>query len=203
MFPITRARRFPSASRGTSMLEILITIVILTFGMLGLAALQARAHTAELESYQRGQALILLEDIVSRMDGNRTAALKLIGATYAYDGGYDYVTASALGTGATDATNCTTLTTRALIDLCEWSKAIKGSSETKTVGSTTTKQGAMIDGRGCITAVNTSTYMVSIVWQGMNPTAAPSTTCGTGLYDAEATRRAVTTVYYVATMGAP
>ncbi len=194
MFPGKHSRRFPApgANRGTSMLEILITIVILTFGMLGLAALQARAHTAELESYQRGQALILLQDMVSRMDANRTAAA-------------NYVTASALGTDATDLTDCTTGATRAAIDQCEWSKAIKGSSETKTVSGTTTNQGAMINGRGCVQAIAgiTNAYMISVIWQGLNPTAAPASTCGSGLYDSEPTRRAVNAVFQVADLAAP
>lgn len=172
----TAPRAAPARSRGTSMLEVLVTILILTVGMLGLAALQGKAHTSELESYQRGQALILLQDISSRMESNLSGAAGYITAT------------SGVGTGATDATVCTTLATRAAIDLCEWSKALKGSSEQKG----TTKQGAMIDGRGCVASAGTNVYLVSVVWQGLNATAAPATACGTGLYDSETTRRAVT-----------
>lgn len=167
----------PARSRGTSMLEILVTILILAVGMLGLAALQGQAHKSELESYQRGQALVLLQDISSRMDSNITNAA-------------GYVT-GALGTGATDAATCTSLTTRAAIDLCEWSKALKGSSESKS-GVT---QGAMIDGRGCVaTTAVADSYIVSVVWQGLNKTSVPATTCGQNSYDSEATRRAVTTL---------
>jgi len=169
----------PAQSRGTSMLEILITILILTVGMLGLAALQGKAFTSELESYQRGQALILLQDLGSRMEGNMNNAA-------------NYITTSA-GTGATDAADCTALATRGAIDLCEWSKALKGSSETKG----TTKQGAMINGRGCVATTGTNTYLISVVWQGLNATAAPATTCGQSLYDSEATRRAVTMSFRV------
>jgi len=158
------------------MLEVLVTILILTVGMLGLAALQGKAHTSELESYQRGQALILLQDISSRMENNTGAAASYVTA------------ASGLGTGATDAAVCTTLATRAAIDLCEWSKALKGSSEKKG----TTKQGAMIDGRGCVATSGTNAYLISVVWQGLNTTAAPATACGKDLYDSETTRRAVT-----------
>lgn len=169
------ARR--ARSRGTTMLEVLVTILILAVGMLGLAALQGRAHTSELESYQRAQALVLLQDLSGRMEGNITNAA-------------NYVTGG-VGTGVTDASDCTALTTRAATDLCEWSKGLKGSSEVK--GGT--KQGAMIDGRGCVaTTAVTDVYLVSVVWQGLNATAAPSTTCGQNAYDSEATRRAVTTL---------
>lgn len=167
--------RLPASSRGTSMLEILITLLILAIGMLGLAALQGRAHTSEMESYQRGQALVLLRDMGSRIEGNLNNAAS-------------YVT-SGVGTGVTDASDCTTLGTRAAIDLCDWSKAIKGTSEKKGGAN----QGAMIDGRGCVaTTATANVYLVSVVWQGLSATVAPSTTCGQNLYDSEATRRAVT-----------
>lgn len=167
----------PGKNRGTSMLEVLVTLLILAIGMLGLASLQGHAHTSELESYQRGQALVLLQDMVGRIDGNLGNAA-------------NYVT-GAVGTGTTDASDCTALGTRAAVDLCEWSKALKGSSETK--GGTTTKQGAMINGRGCVaTTAVTDVYMVSVVWQGLTATAVPTTTCGQNSYDSEASRRAVT-----------
>ena len=167
----------PAKNRGTSMLEILITMLILAIGMLGLASLQGRAHTSELESYQRGQALVLLQDMAGRIEGNLASAANYV--------------SGAIGTGATDAANCTTLGTRAAVDLCEWSKALKGSSETK--GGTTTKQGAMINGKGCVaTTAVTDIYMISVVWQGLTATVVPTTTCGQNAYDSEASRRAVT-----------
>ncbi len=172
----------PVRSSGTSMLEILVTLLILAVGMLGLAALQGQAHTAELESYQRGQALVLLQDITSRMEANLSNAA-------------NYVT-TPIGTGVTDTADCTTAGSRAAIDLCEWSKALKGSSETK--GGSTTKAGAMIDGRGCVAATTTANvYLVSVVWQGINKTAVPATPCGSGSYDSENTRRAVTNMVRV------
>jgi type IV pilus assembly protein PilV len=52
----------------------------------------------------------------------------------------------------------------------------------------------MIGARGCVqqlSATPPQQYMVSVVWQGLNPTVAPGTTCGSGQYGIEATRRAV------------
>jgi type IV pilus assembly protein PilV len=167
----------PKPQQGFTLLEVLVSLVILVFGLLGLIGMQAYTQVATFESYQRGQALVLLQDISGRMEGNINNAAS-------------YVT-GALGTGATDASDCTSLGTRAAIDLCEWSKALKGSSETKSGA----KQGAMIDGRGCVqTTAVADTYMISVVWQGLNATAIPATTCGQNSYDSEATRRAVTTL---------
>lgn len=165
------------AASGISLIEVLVTIVIVSFGLLGLAGLQGRATSAELESYQRGQALILLHDMVNRIENNPTQAAS-------------YVTGeTALGTGSGDG-DCSALTERADIDACEWSLLLQGSSEK--IGSQSL--GAMINARGCIEATGTAReYRVAVVWQGMGATAAPaSTDCGTGLYDSEASRRAVT-----------
>jgi type IV pilus assembly protein PilV len=62
-------------------------MVILAIGLLALAGLQARLHLLQIESYQRAQALILLQDMTSRVVNNRYAAAS-------------YVTGAPLGTGA-------------------------------------------------------------------------------------------------------
>ena len=59
---------------GFSLIEVMITIVILMIGLLGLAGLQGRALTSQLESYQRSQALILLKDMENRINANRKHA---------------------------------------------------------------------------------------------------------------------------------
>ena len=169
--------RYRSTMSGISLIEVLVAIVIVSFGLLGLAGLQGRATSAELESYQRGQALILLHDMVNRIENNPASAA-------------DYLTeGTALGTGSVDG-DCSTLTNRADIDACEWSTLLKGASEQ--IGSRSL--GAMINARGCIEATGAAReYRVAVVWQGMGGTVAPtSTDCGVNLYDSEASRRAVT-----------
>jgi type IV pilus assembly protein PilV len=69
-----RASAITSAQRGTSMIEVLVTIVILTFGLLGLVGLQTKLQVSEMEAYQRAQALILLEDMANRIASNRNFA---------------------------------------------------------------------------------------------------------------------------------
>ena len=72
------ARSLPEVNvnreRGVSLLEALITIVILAFGILGLAGLQSKLQTVEVESYARSQALVLLDDMAARLSANRGAA---------------------------------------------------------------------------------------------------------------------------------
>jgi type IV pilus assembly protein PilV len=57
--------------RGVGLIEVLISLVVIAIGLLGLAALQGKAQKAELESYQRSQALILLQDVAGRLRANR------------------------------------------------------------------------------------------------------------------------------------
>ena len=68
---MTTMRR-PTA--GYVLLEVLVTIVILVFGLLGLAGFQLRTSVAEHEAYQRVQGLILVQDMTERIYANRANA---------------------------------------------------------------------------------------------------------------------------------
>src|SRR4051812_2253721 len=57
-----------SGEQGTSMLEVLVTLVILSVGLLGLTGLITRASMMEYESYQRAQAVMLLSDMVEKIN---------------------------------------------------------------------------------------------------------------------------------------
>lgn len=168
------------AQSGTSMIEVLISIVIVVLGLLGLAGLQSRAQLAEAESFQRAQAIVLLQDMVDRINSNRKNAL-----SYETPG---------VGTGGAQA-DCAALNGAAL-DLCEWHNALLGASES--AGGL--RVGAMIGARGCVEAIDNTMpfqFLVSVVWQGVNPTVAPGTTCGAGQYGDEKTRRALTSTIII------
>jgi type IV pilus assembly protein PilV len=161
---------------GFSLIEVLITIVILTIGLLGLAGLQGRALTSQMESYQRSQALVLLNDMADRINANRKNATS-------------YVTT--VGTGAACPAAGATV---ASSDLNQWCNALLGAAETQSgVGNV----GAMIGARGCITQAVApasgvpSRYLVAVAWQGLNSTAVPAITCGSGQYGDETKRRVV------------
>lgn len=158
------------------MIEVLVTIVIVAVGLLGVGGLQARMQVAELESFQRSQALLLVEDMVARINANRKQAVS-------------YVTNAPLGT-SNDLRDCSGLT-GAPLDLCEWNNMLLGATET----SGGQNVGAMIGARGCVTnPVGTMPreIRVAVVWQGLAPTAAPTATdCGAGLYGNDAARRAI------------
>ena len=168
--------RLVSRQGGTTMMEILVSIVIVVIGLLGLAGLQSRAGVAEMEAFQRAQALVLLQDMADRINANRKLSM-------------DYVTATPLGTGNAVAACAGTIAQR---DLCEWQNALLGASES----SGGLAVGAMIGARGCITNITPTMpreFQIAVVWQGLVPTAAPGATdCGSGQYGDDKTRRAVT-----------
>jgi len=177
-----RSRR----QRGATLIEILVSLFILMVGLLGLVGMMVESQRAQLESYQRVQALLLVQDMAARVTANK-------------DAGPCYVSASAYGTGnatTPDASGCASGSaaqkTRATADLVEWDALLKGASET--TGGGATNVGGILGARGCITRdAATGIYQVSVAWQGISNTFAPPAgiTCGTGSYGGEGYRRAV------------
>ena len=162
---------------GFTLIEVLITFLIVTVGLLGLAALQAQTLKNQLESYQRLQASMLVSDMVTRIRLNPTAAI-----------GNSYPAGAAYGTDARPA-DCAS--TRALADICEWHDLISGVS----VSSGGVDVGAPILARGCISSPDTSgdgtVITVSVAWQGLAPANTPGNTCGVGAYGDDELRRVI------------
>ena len=173
-----------------TLIEVLVTVVILAIGLLGLVGLQARLQVLQVESYQRAQALMLLKDMAGRIANNRNHAAA-------------YVTTAPLGTGMA----CPTSTaTRQAADVAEWCRLLQGASEA-TVGGA--QVGAMIGGRGCVQSLGSGQYMVTVAWQGMAPISAPpvTVTCALNQYNGtgpgavcqnDLCRRVVTTIVRIA-----
>ncbi len=59
-----------SYQSGSSLIEVLITLLIFTVGMLGLAALQLNALQGSSDSAQRSQSTWILQDIAERIRAN-------------------------------------------------------------------------------------------------------------------------------------
>lgn len=62
-------------SRGISLIEVLVTVVILSIGLLGLAGLQANSLRNNHSAYLRSQATYLSYEIIDRMRANRVEAV--------------------------------------------------------------------------------------------------------------------------------
>jgi type IV pilus assembly protein PilV len=99
--------------RGFTLLEVLIAVVILSVGLLGLAALQATSLKSNHASLTRSQIAILSYDMIDRMRANRPAMLL---------GDYDLPTATQ-NANCTSVTGCTP-SQMADHDYFEWSTLI-------------------------------------------------------------------------------
>lgn len=61
-------------SRGFTMIEVLVAVLVLSFGLLGLAMLQVESMKHNTDAYLRTQATLLAYDIIDRMRANVEAA---------------------------------------------------------------------------------------------------------------------------------
>jgi len=202
-------------TRGFTLLEVLITLIILMFGLLGLAGLMAKGQRASFEALQRQQALSFATDVAERMRSNRELA-----ATYAAAAPL----ATPVGSGARFAligtagvSNCgaanviCTPAEMAAYDMALWDGALVGAAETEVQGGN--RIGGISRANGCIVANGGAIgaacpgapalpagrfffgqrYTVSVAWQGRDATATPTASaCGAGNYGTESFRRLVT-----------
>ncbi|MFT5643529.1 MAG: type IV pilus assembly protein PilV [Janthinobacterium sp.] len=175
--------------RGTTLLEVLITMIILAFGLLGIAVFQIKAQAGASESYQRAQAIVLLENMHARIKGNAQHAS-------------DYVLGQPVGSGDAAIANCgvaapDAAAPDAAFDVCEWRQALQGAAELKAGVSVGAMQGA----RGCIIEVQApdasggvcrhGIYLISVAWQGLHKTRSPALDCGRNLYGEDGNRRVI------------
>ncbi|NNM80051.1 MAG: type IV pilus modification protein PilV [Gallionella sp.] len=131
--------------QGFSMLEILITLVIVATALLGTAGLQAHALKTNMGGQFRNQAVFLSADIAERMEANKVQAVLA--------GGYALAAGAAIPAASTACnTGPCTPAQLAQYDLANWQAAIAA---------------VLPQGTGVITQTvvgNPSTYTIVINW---------------------------------------
>ncbi|MET0536077.1 MAG: type IV pilus modification protein PilV [Steroidobacter sp.] len=113
---IARAKR---GQRGVGLIEVLIALLVLSFGMLGLAGLQMWSLRYNQSAMERGMAVVQTYSIVDAMRADRNAALNdnfdigldatpTAGATFSEVSlrAWRSSLLAALGTGATGSVDC-------------------------------------------------------------------------------------------------
>lgn len=95
-----------SFQHGFSMIEVLVTLVILAFGLLGLAGMQSIGLKNSQGSLSRSQATVLGYDIIDRMRSNCMNAL---------DGDYSVAIGSGIPTAGSSMSS---------VDLNQWKTAL-------------------------------------------------------------------------------
>lgn len=180
--PISSAMQRPATPTvrrmaGVGLIEVLVTLIVFSLGMLSLAALQGIAKKANFDALQRTNASLMAFDLLERMRSNNQALA-------------NYVTAGDLGGGALgvnpiltcDDINvpCTTQQIAAF-DLWEWERILDGNMETRGNAAT----GGLVGATACINGPvlgGSGGYTVVIAWRGVTQlTNPPANPCGSGL----------------------
>lgn len=187
---------------GFAMIEVMVTVVVVAFGLLGVAGLVSRSFVAEVEGTQRTQAVLLLQDMVTRIEANRTNAAAYVTGDTGVTG---YVTTVSGGLTITAAVVCNPAAALADRDRCEWSRMLAGTNEQVD----TRNAGVLVGAIGCIYEIDAfnRVYAVAIAWQGMSAGPAPLVNnnfapngCGRDLFGNENQRRVITMPVRLATL---
>lgn len=181
-----RERRRPgrpaAPQAGATMIEILITLLIVTFGLLALAGFVVKASSAGVDASQRARALALVQDMSQRLQNDKADAASFVtGTTY----------------GGT-VMDCTGKTGPAA-ELCAWNNLLAGQNDQLASGATPVAQF-----RGCVTQPYTGApiYAITVAWGEQTAGVPPADTCGQNAFGDDSYRRIVRTQVRVATLSA-
>jgi type IV pilus assembly protein PilV len=182
--------------RGVSVLEVLITLIVFSLGVLSVGMLQGVSARANYEAVQRTTAAHIANDLLERMRANPTA-LEL------------YIPLATLGGGSLGAepapdcaseANLCSADELALHDLWQWEQLLDGVSEMDGASET----GGLLMPTACMNGPvggGQGTYAVSIAWRGQAALSNPAVDAcgdGTGLYgDNNEFRRIVVAQTYI------
>jgi len=97
---------------GFSLLELLVTLVVLSIGLLGLGLMQTTGLGLTKSAYSRTQAMMLASDIADRIRANENSAASYVG------------TAAGGNPGCIGGNVCTTGTEVAASDLADWANRV-------------------------------------------------------------------------------
>lgn len=163
------------------MIEILITLLITAFGLLGLAGFATKATALSVDAQQRARAAALLNDMVGRIENNKANAAA-------------YVTGAVQGAGVA---NCAGAATVAARDLCEWGNLLAGANDAQAGGNS-----AFLGYRGCVTqpiAID-PVYVVTVAWGSLTPGIPSADLCAQNVFGDDSLRRTMRSQVRVPTL---
>ncbi len=161
-----RFRQYHNRQTGFTLIEVLVSLVILTMGILGIMGMQTISLASGIKSVSRGQAANLSYEIIDRMRANRTETYSL-----------------ALNADISDFEDCftgpCTTSKLATFDISEWKCAFlkyKSSATCTTflthAASTYKASQLPLDGDASVTCTNSgseTTCTVTITWNEPEP----------------------------------
>jgi type IV pilus assembly protein PilV len=108
-------------SRGFSLVEVLVSVVVLSFGLLGMVGMQASALKANREARLQSAGVILARELAEMMRGNKAVGI-LAAATNPYVGSFTtpLTATTAAYCLSVGTTACASATTVANAQMTEW-----------------------------------------------------------------------------------
>ena len=172
---MNRSRRV-GRQRGFSMIEVLVSVLVTSVGLVGMAGMQVTSKRAGHEAIQRTTATAMAMDILERMRSNPQAL-----ASYATAGlGGSTIETEPTPKCTNDNTEICNALQLAAHDLWEWERAIDGASETRLLDEVEISTGGLLNPTGCI-AVTGNMVTVTMAWEGYEALSSPGDNlCGVG-----------------------
>jgi type IV pilus assembly protein PilV len=191
---IRRPYKTPSNNSGFTLIEVLVTIVVVSIGLLGLAGLQISGLRANVSSEARSKATLLANDIIERMRANPLGVHN--GAVPADDNQYANITTAGINCAANPApfcsnsslgpaATCTTAAQMAAFDAWVWAcglppagGAMRGGITNRLnngTGSVTCNDNNALDADACSPG---SPHTVTISWSELSPNATGGAAAG-------------------------
>ncbi len=167
------------------MIEILISLLITAFGLLGLAAFATKSTAMSVDATQRARAAALLNDMASRVANNKANAA--LYASAAVQGAAVQVCAGGASAAQVVAR-----------DLCEWGNLLAGAND----GGA---NAAFLGYRGCVTQPDAlePVFVITVAWGSLSPGIPPADACAAGAFGADdSLRRIIRSQVRVATLAA-
>ena len=150
---------------GVGLIEVLVTLVVFSLGMLSLAALQGVAKKANFDALQRTNASLMAYDLLERMRSNSQVLASYVNVADMGGG-----TRSAQGTQVVsvcgDMNAPCTREQIAADDLTQWESMIDGNMEMRGNQATGGLVGATVCVNGPV-AGGSGAYTVVIAWRGV------------------------------------
>ena len=132
LIELPRRRTRAAGTRGFTLIEVLVTIVIMLLGILGVIGMQAQSTLMEFESYQRGEALSMVREMQGRLTDARTNVSGYLNPAVSSTDGSIYVGSGANAKDFSTASVCVAGAGVALAEaqfaMCQWAQALQGAA---------------------------------------------------------------------------